>query len=366
MTLLLQHRDSPYIRGVGFLYLRYSCDPSQVWKWIQPYLYDQEPLQVQVNASKQEAKAHDTVGSFVRFLFSERNYYGTMLPRWPIQIERDIQVNLLQAEKIEERAKQHSSKPHQMTYFKTLGSKVQALYGDDENPVTWYDGVVDRVITKDEETNQVLRFPKFLVTFPEYGNTEIVTLGEMDMPGVNSEPLERNYTAPPSREPERSRNDNRGYASRGNDHGKDRRRGYEERGGRDSGSRERDSHDGEEWRGSARASGGAYPPNDLYEEVRRRERETVTTSGRNGAMRRPPSTRSSMASSNQDSHVHDRQRDDYRTNSRSPSTGRVPSQSRSSRSTSKTPPPSPPPRKRTSDEVAANQAKKQKLLAKYG
>jgi pre-mRNA-splicing factor 38B len=364
MTLLLQHRDSPYIRGVGFLYLRYSCDPSQVWKWIQPYLYDQEPLQVQVNASKQEAKAHDTVGSFVRFLFSERNYHGTMLPRWPIQIERDIQVNLLQAEKIEVRAKQHASKPHQMIYFKTLGSKVQALYGDDENPLRWYDAVVDRVITKDEETNQVLRFPKFLVTFPEYGNTEIVTLGEMDMPGVNSEPFERNAPFPPSGEPERSRNDNRGYASQGYDQGQDTRRGYDERGGRASGSRERDSLGGE-WRGSARASGGAYPPNDLYEEVRRRERETVTTSGRNGATRRPPSTKSSMTSSNKDIHVPDRQRD-HRTNSRSPSASRVPPQSRSSRSNSKTPPPSPPPRKRTSDEMAANHAKKQKLLAKYG
>lgn len=55
-----------------------------------------------------------------------------------------------------------------------------ALYGDEENPVQWYRAVVDRVITKDDVTGEHFKFPKFVVTFPEYGNTETVSLGELD------------------------------------------------------------------------------------------------------------------------------------------------------------------------------------------
>jgi hypothetical protein len=72
-----------------------------------------------------------------------------------------------------------------MDYFTTLGSKVQALYEDDQNPVAWYPAVIDRVMTVDDVTGIKLRYPKFVVTFTEYGNTEIVSLGELDVPGTN-------------------------------------------------------------------------------------------------------------------------------------------------------------------------------------
>ena len=60
----------------------------------------------------------------------------------------------------------------QWNIFRKTGARIQALYGDDENPVTWYDAIVDRVILRDLETGEMLVRPKFQVTFPEYGNTE--------------------------------------------------------------------------------------------------------------------------------------------------------------------------------------------------
>lgn len=27
---------------VGFLYLRYTCNPRQLWQWMQPYIEDRE------------------------------------------------------------------------------------------------------------------------------------------------------------------------------------------------------------------------------------------------------------------------------------------------------------------------------------
>ena len=381
MTLLLDHVDSPYIRGMGFLYLRYTCPPEQVWKWIQPYLYDEEPISIKANALKtSNANNNDTIGSFVRFVFNTRSYHGTTFPRWPSQIERDIQVNLLQAEKVDLRAKQHFGNRERMSYFQKLGSKVRALYGDDENPIEWYDGVVDRVITRDDETNQSLKYPKFVVTFPEYGNTEIVTLGEMDMPDGGSSNIKTSSSSGGRGDDWRRNqggggrsdynNGNRAYRgrdydNRGDRYGeRDRGRGYGNRDYRDSGRGGGNNND-DRWERGGR--GGGSSKNDLYEEVRRRERETVTTNSRNGAARRPPSTKSVMASSSSsDRHRH---YDEGRHRSRSP----PPSPPRGggasdSRSNSNTPPPStsPPPKKRSAEELAAIRAKKQKLLAKYG
>ncbi|XP_019055933.1 PREDICTED: pre-mRNA-splicing factor 38B-like isoform X3 [Nelumbo nucifera] len=39
---LLRHPDSPYIRAIGFLYLRYAADPKTLWGWFEPYLKDEE------------------------------------------------------------------------------------------------------------------------------------------------------------------------------------------------------------------------------------------------------------------------------------------------------------------------------------
>ena len=66
------------------------------------------------------------------------------------------ELKLLQAEKVAERAALHFKSDQRMRHFQTLGSEVMALYGDDENPITWYRAVVDRVITRDEKSGKSL------------------------------------------------------------------------------------------------------------------------------------------------------------------------------------------------------------------
>ncbi|RKP38641.1 PRP38 family-domain-containing protein [Dimargaris cristalligena] len=41
---LLNHPDSPYIRGLGLLYLRYVCKPVKLWDWFEPFLDDREEI----------------------------------------------------------------------------------------------------------------------------------------------------------------------------------------------------------------------------------------------------------------------------------------------------------------------------------
>ncbi|GFR41101.1 hypothetical protein Agub_g1746 [Astrephomene gubernaculifera] len=60
---MLDHRDSPYIRAVGFLYVRYVADPKTLWNWCGPYVKDQEMF-----APSGPGQKEVTMGDFVRDL----------------------------------------------------------------------------------------------------------------------------------------------------------------------------------------------------------------------------------------------------------------------------------------------------------
>jgi hypothetical protein len=242
----LKHIDSPYIRAIGFLYLRYVGQPEQIYKWIQPYLQDYEELTIE-NPDQRNTKTI-TLGAFVRNIFQSRDFYGqTTLPRFPIAVERDLQIKLLAAEKINDRAIQHFQNANLMKRFQTIGCKVMALYGDNENPVDWYEAEIDRIITHDDKGP--LKYPNFVVTFTEYGNTETVTLGELDV--RDGSPLATN---------------NQDLKPGGYSAGLGRHQSYQD--------------------------------TDLYDEVRRRERQQVEGSGRGSWCRRPPTTKASLAAPN--------------------------------------------------------------------
>lgn len=85
---LLKHPDSPYIRAIGFLYLRYAGDPKQLWTWFEPYLQDDEEF------SPGSSGRMTTMGVYVRDLLLGQYYFDTLLPRIPVPIARQITVNL--------------------------------------------------------------------------------------------------------------------------------------------------------------------------------------------------------------------------------------------------------------------------------
>ncbi|KAG9131039.1 hypothetical protein Leryth_006774 [Lithospermum erythrorhizon] len=85
---LLKHTDSPYIRAVGFLYLRYLADPKTIWNWYEPYLKDEEEF------SPGSSGRMTTMGVYVRDLLLGQYYFDTLLPRIPVPILRTITANL--------------------------------------------------------------------------------------------------------------------------------------------------------------------------------------------------------------------------------------------------------------------------------
>lgn len=298
LELTLKHPDSPYIRAIGFLYLRYAGPPDQILHWIEPYFFDHETIKVE---AAQRTSSTTTIGEYVRNLFDARDYHGTPLPRYPIQTERELRVRILAAEKIAERAARHFKNQQNMRQFQTLGSQVMALYGDDENPTTWYQAVVDRVISTDE-AGFALVHPTFVVTFTEYGNTETVNLGEMDTLDGN-------------------------------------------------------------WKNEDPAKELGRGDGDLYDEVRRRDRETSTAS--KGWARKPPTTKSMLSQPSGSGRRH-ALHDDVSPPRKRPPHSASERQSRDNGADEQNFKLSSSPKKRTAEEMAAIAEKKRKLISKYG
>mmetsp|Transcript_22353 Transcript_22353/g.54139 ORF Transcript_22353/g.54139 Transcript_22353/m.54139 type:complete len:385 (+) Transcript_22353:592-1746(+) len=384
---MLEHVDSPYIRCIGFLYLRYAADPATLWSWFEPYLHDEETVQIR------QGQADTTVGKYVQMILNDLDYYGTRLPRLPLAIERQFKVKLLQAERVEERAKHHLENKAAMDYFQKTGARIQALYGDDENPITWYDAVVERVVLRDQESGDMLARPKFQVMFPEYGNRELVTLGEVDLPGSNdakrpgadSGVRSEGYGRRSERDYCRNDRDrDRGYGSQGDGRG---RRGYDDcrydpterdargiRGYPDDRARGResrrqsnhyDSTDREHGHERSRSRDRGDNLNDarreekeLMEEVLRRERDKTAAKGRAYAAR-PATFKDSLGSPGMQSrHL------GSDVNRRPREIEGKPKADRNDANNSKLA--AAPVAKKTAEDLAAIEEKKRKLAARYG
>ncbi|CAN6358718.1 unnamed protein product [Urochloa humidicola] len=85
---LLKHPDSPYIRAIGFLYLRYVADPKTLWTWYEPYLRDDEEFSPGSNGRV------TTMGVYVRDLILGQYYFDSLLPRIPLPVTRQVTANL--------------------------------------------------------------------------------------------------------------------------------------------------------------------------------------------------------------------------------------------------------------------------------
>ncbi|KAJ3037976.1 hypothetical protein HDV00_001179 [Rhizophlyctis rosea] len=87
---LINHTDSPYIRALGFMYLRYVCKPADLWDWFYDYIDDDEEIQIERGPKPRTI----SMGKLCRDLLSEPKWLGTILPRIPVPIARDLAQKL--------------------------------------------------------------------------------------------------------------------------------------------------------------------------------------------------------------------------------------------------------------------------------
>lgn len=121
MNGILHAKDNVYIRAIGFLYLRYSCPPSDLYKWFEEFLEDETEI---CPSSDKDIKM--TIGEYCIKLLTDMQYYGTTLPRIPVLIERKIKVQLLLLEE-KQRRRRNNLKFEEKGFLKP-GAHVKAIY----------------------------------------------------------------------------------------------------------------------------------------------------------------------------------------------------------------------------------------------
>mmetsp|Transcript_27720 Transcript_27720/g.108714 ORF Transcript_27720/g.108714 Transcript_27720/m.108714 type:complete len:277 (+) Transcript_27720:435-1265(+) len=100
MKVLLNHQDSPYIRALGFLYLRYGLNPREFWSWFKDYVNDEEEIVPRSNPGGSSI----TIGRLVRDLMRNTKFYDTMLPRVPATVMQELEKNLRETSKDNDRS----------------------------------------------------------------------------------------------------------------------------------------------------------------------------------------------------------------------------------------------------------------------
>ncbi|RYY31380.1 hypothetical protein EON62_06425, partial [archaeon] len=203
MMRVLNSRDSVYIRAVGFLLLRYAAAPEEVWTWFEPYLDDATPFQPSGEGKGRSMYVHAhaaralhvfphtlvvihsfappvcawmcrSFGEWLRELLTEMRYFTTHLPRLPTLIARDISVRIALAAKDDERAARNAPFASRLA----PGMKVRARYSEDGK---MYDATLDRATGPNDSIHYKGRW---MVTYTEFGNAEIRSLGQLDLTDV--------------------------------------------------------------------------------------------------------------------------------------------------------------------------------------
>lgn len=142
MNGLLQD-ENLLVRCIGLLYLRYTCPPKDLWKWFEPFLDSEEEFSPSADKS-----VTVTFGSYCKGLLVDMQYHGTTLPRIPVPIERKIKVMLLLLEQKQKRRADNLRELKKMRCDAlVVGTKVRAIYSDEDNEPAWYDAVIGKMIS---------------------------------------------------------------------------------------------------------------------------------------------------------------------------------------------------------------------------
>ncbi|KAI5631901.1 PRP38 family domain-containing protein [Phthorimaea operculella] len=86
---LLQHTDSPYIRALGFMYIRYTQPPADLFDWYADYLDDEEEVDPRAGGG-----GPTTIGALVRQMLIKLDWFSTLFPRIPVPIQKQIEQKL--------------------------------------------------------------------------------------------------------------------------------------------------------------------------------------------------------------------------------------------------------------------------------
>ena len=98
INTLLTHKNI-YVRITGILFLRFYSEPEYLFDYLKKYLKETK----EYFFPTVDKKTKINLKEYVIDLFRELNHYGTILPRIPIKIEREIKMKIILFEEEEKR-----------------------------------------------------------------------------------------------------------------------------------------------------------------------------------------------------------------------------------------------------------------------
>jgi len=86
---LIKHSDSPYIRGLGFMYIRFTQPPGDLFDWYEEFLQDDEEIDIKAGGGQ-----NLTIGQMCRQFMVKLDWFSTLFPRIPVPIQKQIEQRL--------------------------------------------------------------------------------------------------------------------------------------------------------------------------------------------------------------------------------------------------------------------------------
>ncbi|VDN58434.1 unnamed protein product [Dracunculus medinensis] len=96
LVSMINNRDSPYIRGLGFMYIRFCQPPCDLWAWMEPYLDDEEQIDPRSGGGDVT-----TIAQIVKMMLTKLDWYGTLFPRIPVPIQKEIEIKFRDKAKLD-------------------------------------------------------------------------------------------------------------------------------------------------------------------------------------------------------------------------------------------------------------------------
>lgn len=86
---LMSHTDSPFIRALGFMYVRYTQPPGDLFDWYEDYLQDEEEVDVKAGGGQTM-----TIGQMLHHWLTKLDWFSTLFPRIPVPIQKQIEAKI--------------------------------------------------------------------------------------------------------------------------------------------------------------------------------------------------------------------------------------------------------------------------------
>uniref|UniRef100_A0A1I8ATJ6 Pre-mRNA-splicing factor 38 n=1 Tax=Steinernema glaseri TaxID=37863 RepID=A0A1I8ATJ6_9BILA len=101
LVSMINSTQSVYLRGLGFMYIRFTQPPPDLWAWMEPYFDDDEEIDPRSGGGDKM-----TIGQMLRTTLTKLDWYGTLFPRIPVPIQKEIEQKFRERAQAEEDARE--------------------------------------------------------------------------------------------------------------------------------------------------------------------------------------------------------------------------------------------------------------------